>query len=413
VAYFIGEDTPKMTGVADPPLPRGYQFDYINAEVIEKSLTVKKGLLTLPHGTQYKLLVLPKLETMRPELLRKIKKLIEQGAVVLGPPPSRSPSYQNYPAADAEVQNLAAQMWTNSEEPYRNIGKGLLINGVGMEEALAAAHCTPDFRFEGNLPVVYAHRTSPDAEIYFVANQGGSEISFLPEFRVKGMCPEWWEPTTGVIRKLPAYSHTLFGTVVPMRLAPYESVFIVFKGKNTSNLDSLVAEKNCPQPQTVLELAGPWKVSFDNDYIGFRKEVEMPKLENLAANSEPDLKYYSGTIRYSTTFELASKPQGSLFVNLNEVHVMAKVKVNGQYVGGVWTAPWRLEVTDWVLEGTNQIEVEVVNTWGNRIVGDLNLPEDQRKIWLLHNGWNAKSDLPASGLVGPVRIESMLYLSDR
>jgi hypothetical protein len=76
-----------MTGEVNPPLPRGYQFDYINAEVIEKSLTVKKGLLTLPHGTQYKLLVLPKLETMRPELLKKIKKLIEQGAVVLGPAP--------------------------------------------------------------------------------------------------------------------------------------------------------------------------------------------------------------------------------------------------------------------------------------------------------------------------------------
>jgi hypothetical protein len=92
VAYFIGEDTPKMTGEVNPPLPRGYQFDYINAEVIEKSLTVKKGLLTLPHGTQYKLLVLPKLETMRPELLKKIKKLIEQGAVVLGPAPSVRPA---------------------------------------------------------------------------------------------------------------------------------------------------------------------------------------------------------------------------------------------------------------------------------------------------------------------------------
>lgn len=35
-AYFIGEDAPKMTGVTDPALPAGYQFDYMNAEVIEK-----------------------------------------------------------------------------------------------------------------------------------------------------------------------------------------------------------------------------------------------------------------------------------------------------------------------------------------------------------------------------------------
>lgn len=84
VAYFIGEDAPKMTGIVDPELPKGYQFDYINAEVIERDLFVKDGLLTLPHGTQYRILVLPKLETMRPELLAKIKKLIEDGAVVLG-----------------------------------------------------------------------------------------------------------------------------------------------------------------------------------------------------------------------------------------------------------------------------------------------------------------------------------------
>ena len=82
VAYFIGEDAPKMTGIVDPELPKGYQFDYINAEVIERDLFVKDGLLTLPHGTQYRILVLPKLETMRPELLAKNKKLIEDGAVV-------------------------------------------------------------------------------------------------------------------------------------------------------------------------------------------------------------------------------------------------------------------------------------------------------------------------------------------
>jgi hypothetical protein len=71
-----------------------------------------------------------------------------------------------------------------------------------------------------------------------------------------------------------------------------------------------------------------------------------------------------------------------------------------------------VEITDWVQEGYNQLEVEVVNTWGNRIVGDLNLPEAERKIWLLHNGWSPNSGLPASGLVGPVRIESMLFADE-
>lgn len=115
VAYFIGEDAPKMTGIVDPELPKGYQFDYINAEVIERDLFVKDGLLTLPHGTQYRILVLPKLETMRPELLAKIKKLIEDGAVVLGPAPKRSPSGESYQTADRQVENWPANygpVWT-------------------------------------------------------------------------------------------------------------------------------------------------------------------------------------------------------------------------------------------------------------------------------------------------------------
>ncbi len=110
VAYFIGEDAPKMTGVADPPLPIGYQFDYMNAEVIIRDMTVKDGLVTLPHGTQYKVLVLPKQETMRPELLAKIKELVYQGAIVLGSAPDRSPSLQNQPEADRQVREMAAEL---------------------------------------------------------------------------------------------------------------------------------------------------------------------------------------------------------------------------------------------------------------------------------------------------------------
>ena len=82
-------------------------------------MTVANGLLTLPHGTQYRILVLPKLETMRPQLLDKIARLIEQGAVVLGPAPRRSPSYENYPAADRKVRSTADELWSQIDQAAR------------------------------------------------------------------------------------------------------------------------------------------------------------------------------------------------------------------------------------------------------------------------------------------------------
>ena len=104
VAYFISEDAPKMTGIRDPELPLGYSYDYINAEVLLERVKVKNGDLVLPDGMSYHMLVLPKLETMRPELLKKISELVKEGITILGPAPLRSPSLQNYPAADVQVK---------------------------------------------------------------------------------------------------------------------------------------------------------------------------------------------------------------------------------------------------------------------------------------------------------------------
>jgi hypothetical protein len=83
VAYFIGEDAPKMTGVRDPEIPQGYSYDYINAEVIEKRLTVKDGRWTLPDGLSYKVLVLPKMTTMRVAVLKRLTELVAQGGILL------------------------------------------------------------------------------------------------------------------------------------------------------------------------------------------------------------------------------------------------------------------------------------------------------------------------------------------
>ena len=86
-----------MTGAREPALPPDRDFDHINADVIVDNLSVKDEQLVLPHGVSYKVLVLPRQDTMRPAVLRKIRDLIRAGATVLGPPPVKSPSLQNQP----------------------------------------------------------------------------------------------------------------------------------------------------------------------------------------------------------------------------------------------------------------------------------------------------------------------------
>ncbi len=407
VAYFIGEDTPKMTGVTDPALPVGYQFDYMNAEVIERDMTVEDGLITLPHGTQYKIMVLPKLETMRPELLAKIKQLVSDGAVVLGPPPNRSPSLQNQPDADQQVRAMAAELWGDVDgvnRKSRKFGEGMVLNGMDMKEALALVNCVPDCSVPEDNSIHYGHRTLGKGEIYFVSNQSDKEQVITPEYRVSGLQPELWEATTGSIRDLPAYEQKATTTAVPLKLAPNESVFIVFN-KSAGKAKATGIEANYPKTELLANFNTPWIVNFDPAQRGPEEAVVFENLIDWSTSDDDRIKHYSGTAFYHNTFNIGMLPESEkIIIDLGALTAMAKVTVNGNYAGGVWTAPYRLDISDKVKPGENQLKIEVVNTWVNRIIGDMKLPEEERKTWAPHLPYNAESPLQPSGLFGPVSI---------
>jgi hypothetical protein len=407
VAYFIGEDAPKMTGVTDPALPLGYQFDYMNAEVIEKYMTVKDGLITLPHGTQYRMMVLPKLETMRPELLAKIKQLVMDGAIILGPAPKRSPSLQNQPQADQQINKMAKELWGNVDGvkvTSRKFGKGMIMNGINMKEAFALINCVPDCKLPEDNTIHFGHRKLDNGEIYFISNQTSGTKMVTPAFRVKGMQPELWEAANGYIRKLPAYTQNENTTAVPLKLESYESVFVVFR-KPAGKAASSDSKINYPESSTVQELKGPWMVNFDSLQRGPEKPVVFESLQDWITSKDDRIKYYSGTAFYTRKFNLSKVAAGEkVLINLGIVTAMAKVSVNGSYAGGVWTAPYQLDISKFVKQGENELKIEVVNTWVNRLIGDSKLPIDERKTWIPVNPYNSKSPLQPSGLLGPVKI---------
>ena len=409
VAYFIGEDAPKMTGIRDPEIPKGYSYDYINAEVIERDLTVKDGKLVLPHGTSYRVLVLPKQETIRPSVLKKIEQLVADGAVILGPPPSRSPSMENYPVADQEVNALAKKMWGDLSVKQRSYGKGTIYTNVELKEVLDRSGVIPDCQFGENDPVLYVHRTAGDNEIYFITNQSDRTITVSPQFRVQGKVPELWDVVTGSIRPLPAFIQGKESTTVPLQLEAYESGFIVFR--KTGKPAATGVEDNYPKPEIITKIDQPWQVIFESDRYkrGPARPVTFTTLTDWSKHEDESIRYYSGTAIYKTTFDIKKKPEGKLFVDLGQVTAMAKIKINGKYVGGVWTAPYRIEVSDVIRDGINELEVEVVNTWMNRLIGDLRLPEAERPTWAHHNSWNVHSPLQTSGLLGPVNLLSIKY----
>ncbi|SEW14888.1 Glycosyl hydrolases family 2, sugar binding domain [Chitinophaga sp. YR573] len=405
IAYFIGEDAPKMTGVQDPALPKGFSFDYINAEVIENRLSVKNGRFVLPDGMNYKVLVLPKLETMRPELLEKIAALVEQGGVVLGPKPIRTPGLQNYPEADNKLNTLAAILWGNIDTKMiktHSYGKGMVMDGMSLEEVFSALKMRPDFNLPKDEEALFIHRKIDNGDIYFLSNQKAEKISIHPAFRIQDELPELWDATTGTMRPLPQFTNDGETIQVPIELEAYESAFILFR-KTKAEKKSLL---NYPLLISSDEITTPWTVNFDTLTGGPAAPVTFNKLTDWSQNSDSRIKYYSGTAVYHNTFSLARLTKGEhIRLNTGKVIAIAKVKVNGKYVGGLWTPPYSLDITDAIKEGKNEIEISVVNTWVNRLIGDSFLPEDKRKTWSIMKDYDQKSKLVPAGLLGPVMIE--------
>lgn len=407
VAYFIGEDAPKMTGICTPELPAGYSFDYINGEVLLQRASVEDGRIVLPSGMKYRLLVLPQLETMRPEILQKIKELLQAGACVIGPAPKYSPSLSDYPAADQKVQALASELWGDQTESVRTIGKGrLFMPATSLQPVLEALNVKPDMRVNSGTPVLFIHRATDEGDIYFISNQSENPVDINPSFRVAGKLPELWNPLTAEIRLLPEFTCADGVTTVPVRLEGFESSFIIFRKKGTP---AKTTARNYPVKEVLATVSSPWQVDFEKGKRGPEEAVTFPALQDWTENTDPSIRYFSGKAIYTNRITLDELPQKALYLDLGKVMVMAKVKINGQYVGGVWTTPYRLPVGDFLRKGENLIEVEVVNNWRNRLIGDASLPEKERGTWTNVNPWNADSPLQSSGLIGPVEIQAYSY----
>jgi hypothetical protein len=402
IAYYIGEDNPIMRGALEPKLPKGFNYDFINAEVIMRDMQVKDGRFVLPNGTTYHVLVLPSQETMRPKVLQKIEKLVAAGGIILGTPPSRSPGLQNYPQADKKVQQLARKLWGDGFDKQHKYGKGIVFSGASLNDVFQTMSITPDFTTEKD-SIVYTHRTLNGKEIYFVANLSVKPVQFTSNFRVKELQPEFWDALSGTTRLLPAFNNDANTTHIPLKLDVNGSAFIVFSYKGEPSAKDATA--NFPEATILTSVNGPWQVSFEHDSIkrGPGKPIILNELKDWTKFDDERIRYYSGAAIYTTSFTVNNISQQKIYyLNLGDLTATAKVKLNGSYVGGVWTNPYRVNVSGALKQGSNTLEVEVINTWKNRLIGDHQLPKKSRIVYSRINPWNGDSNLQTSGLLGPV-----------
>lgn len=403
-----------MVGDAVLPDRRGFNFDGCAPGQLYKAF-VKDRNIVFPGGASYKVLVLPFSVTMTPALLEKIVALIRNGATVIGAPPMRSPSLSDYPACDQRVKALAADMggmvvWKGGSDntlypEYSVVEK--LLHSMGVAEDIVLPHDL----------LRYTHRTGKDWDLYFIANKRDSTVRAEVSFRISEGTPELWNPMTGKSRPLPEFSVKDGRMVIPLTFESYESYFVVFRKGAAS-----VKGKNFPASRALMTLRGSWAVAFDTAWGG-PANVRFDSLYDWTGSKVDGIRYYSGEAHYKKTFDLVQHEKGRLYLDLGKVKDMARVRLNGKDLGVVWTAPWRVDITDVVRMRGNQLDITIANRWPNRLIGDERLPDDgvkndQWPEWLLkglprtsgrvtfttYKHYTKDSPLLPSGLLGPVSV---------
>jgi hypothetical protein len=363
----------------------------------------------------YRVLVLPDTTKMPAPVAQKLRELVQAGATVIGPKPLTDPGLKNHPQCDDEVKKIGEELWGGKT------GKGRVFADKTEREILLADGIQPDFEAAGapDTFIDFIHRTTPEAEIYFLANRKDRPEKVTATFRVNGKQPELWDAVSGQRRNLPQFKIENGRTSIPLEFDPNGSMFVVLRKPTTATVGE---GSNFPSLETAQALEGPWTVQFDKDWFyptaGLTGEAAegklvFDKLEDWTKRPEAAVQHFSGTAVYRKVFALAdsSKIQNSKFkihLDLGTVKETAKVTLNGKDLGVVWCDPRRVDITEALKPGENKLQIEVVNKWPNRLIGDAKLPADQRRTRTNITKYNppktGEPTLQPSGLLGPVRL---------
>lgn len=346
IAVFVGEEAP-VTGLFDAAfdrtVPAGFDFDYVGPDALVNILRVEDGSL-VSDGASYRLLHLAgSSRRMTLAALAAVERLVYAGATVVGIRPDSSPSL----ADDAAGFHAACdRLW----------GAGRVID-EDLAAALARLGMRPDLVIEGG-PVRRLSRIVDGMRVTFVANPTGAEVRLSLTPAVGGPLHAW-DPARA--RRLPLHAPAA-GSAFELTLAPFGSVFV------------LPGEAPAAAPTAQLPLTGPWR-------------VRIPGGEELTTSPDPALwtdagareRGFSGTAVYRHEFMLAEEvvQSGSLILELAEVRDVARIVVNGEDCGIVWTAPFEIEVSSAVRAGLNALEVHVTTPWRNRLIAESAHPSGQ------------------------------------
>jgi len=399
-------------------LESGYGFDFIDGDVLKQLGRIEKGSLRLASNN-YRIVILPNVEQIPAETLKILAAFAQTGGTLIATrrAPVLSPGFQTKPADHQQISEMSNALFDGPT------AKGRLVKDESGELArVLAAALKPDVALAPAVADIgFIHRSTSDAEIYFIANTGNERRRARATFRVEGMNPEWWDPMNGEARPATVAGRGTGGVSIDIDLEAYDSRVLVFSRGTIPAIALVTAPAPVP-----IDLSQGWQVSFG--------ETGSPvKMDTLRSWTDDErTRYYSGLAFYEKSFvipdsflkngirarldfgeskplHVAENPRVPAMQALLEgpVREAAVVTLNGRRAGSVWCPPYSIDVTDYLKSGANKLRLIVANTAINYMAGHA-LP-DYRLLNLRYGERFQPQDMDKvqpqpSGLLGKIRL---------
>ena len=391
VLWYLGDEISHKPD-QEYPFPAGYKFDYCNPDVLLNRLSVKDGMVVTPEGLSYKFIWIPENKRMLPETLERIQTLLEEGATIVANAPKSLATLAGGEEAQQRFDNAVKALWGNaSEGNFTTIGKGRLLSGVSIEKAIQMIGIKQDVQGD----VRWLHRKVKGADWYFITPEKQQAFQGKVKFLAQGGA-EMWNPITGEITPIHAERDGEYATI-ELDLPKAGSCFIVFN----HNKEQKNVEKT--QLANTQSIDNKWILQFPEGW-GAPAELEVESLAPWCTLPMSDEgKAFSGSATYTTTFNWSGENK-QVTLDLGKVSMIAEVFLNDQKVRTLWCTPYEADITEFVKEGENKLQVKVTSTWFNRLSYDASLPEAERKTWTI-SGPSADAQLKEYGLLGPVSLK--------
>ena len=385
IAYFYGEDK-NVTGIfVDRRIaaPDGYSYDLVNADILLNELKLKHNTLVSPAGACYKVLMLDKdVKYISFPMLKRLSRIARAGVIIRGPRPVGKAGLRG---SQRRFDRLVSRIW--SRPNVMESGDLPFEKDVDLGRDRG-----PDMRF--------VHRHIDNGELYWISNIDTAAREASVSFRISGFEPELWHADTGVLEPA-SYRIENGRTVVSLSFVPDDAIFILFRKRT----DAMSKEYEKPRFKELQTIEGPWKTRFQPDR-GAPEIVVAKQLKSYTAFPEEGIRFFSGTAVYEKGFTVANiPPSADLFLDMGEVHSMARVFLNGRDLGICWKEPYIIPLGSALQKGDNHLTIKVINSWANRLIGDeRKAPQD--RITFTPERFYTENDVPIpAGLLGPVAIK--------